>query len=259
MTTPTTVEELLPILKEARDWAARAVHQSSLEFDPRVHLGIGVFAYGFNTYKCVLLLLPHFYHEQASALLRTLWETCLNLAWVAASPDQRVEQFAGYTIVEYRRFLRNTAEWLRNAGAFEQAADYDVRLAQLEAAAEPQLSRYRQTSGRRQRLASRYSLGSLDQLARELGEPWVGEYHTFYQLACHYAHGAPGAVLFPLVLQAEPNQDEVLAPSRERSVTAGLWAIALLDRLYESFRRFLSVDLPAFPASFSERTGYQRR
>src|SRR5258706_14503237 len=58
------------------------------------------FLFGFNTYKALGIILRELYYEQASVLVRILWETTLNLAWVNEDPPKRARLFYQFTVVE---------------------------------------------------------------------------------------------------------------------------------------------------------------
>jgi hypothetical protein len=65
-----------------------------------------LFGYALDTFKSIYYLLPHTVYEQASVLYRTLWETGVNLEWIALEPELRAERFLNFTVVEYREVLR---------------------------------------------------------------------------------------------------------------------------------------------------------
>lgn len=52
---------------------------------------------------------------------------------------------------------------------------------------------YQDAKGKSRR-APNYADSSVEERARELGDPWKTDYSLFYSLASMHAHGAPGAV-----------------------------------------------------------------
>jgi hypothetical protein len=94
----------------------------------------------------------------------------------------------------------------------------------------------RQERSGRKRWSERFSGPSLEGVIRDLAAPWPAEYKTLYPLACHYTHGSPGAILFPLVAKTNEHiPDLYRQPDDDRTTQLALWSMALVSRLLAGF------------------------
>jgi hypothetical protein len=185
-----------------------------------------LFGYALNTFKSIYYLLPHTVYEQASVLYRTLWETGVNLEWIAIEPEFRAE-----------RFLEAQLRTARRAKDTDAILALTRQLAAFQQAVEQQLVQFSfcDKAGRKRTL-SRFSAPSLEAVVNEVGGEWIEEYHRDYSLSCMYTHGAPGAVLFPLY--DTPDHEIDKARSSERAGIIGASAIEVMGRIY---RRWLAT------------------
>jgi hypothetical protein len=196
-----------------------------------------LFIYALNTFKSIYYLLPHTVYEQASVLSRTLWETSVNLEWIAIDPEPRAHRFLQFTAVEHRRFIEARIRTARRAQDSDVALGLNRQLGSFERALEQQLAGFSFSDKRgRKRWRERFSAPTLQDVVREVGGEWLDEYDRDYLLGCNYTHGTPGAVLFPLYDTPDHQLDKVR--SLERSGVVGAMAIAVMSRTY---RRWLSV------------------
>jgi len=196
-----------------------------------------LFGYSLNTFKSIYYLLPHTVYEQASILYRTLWETGVNLEWIALEPELRAERFLSFTALEYKRFLEGRLRTARRAKDADTILALTRQLTAFQEAVEQQVAQFnfRDKAGRKRTL-SRFSASSLEALVRDVGGEWIEEYDRDYSLSCLYAHGAPGAVLFPLY--DTPDHEIDKARSTERAGIIGASAIEVMGRIY---RRWLAT------------------
>lgn len=219
------------------------------------------FNYCFNTYKAIGLLLPERYYENGNALLRLAWEVSLNLAWVCALPSERARAFIQFTVVETYRIYKSR---VRECEALKDKAQADaVRhlLHEFERTYASILKEYQKATGKqRGRLAQRFSLGNLEQVASELGLPWSAEYRGIYPLLCSYAHGSPGVALFPkpfVVDSAELQPEAMAATENPRTVKLALWSMAILERSYRALIDTLNIDDAAYLDDLNLRVGFR--
>ena len=140
-----------------------------------------LFIYAFNAFKSLGLLLPHLYFESAAAVLRQLWEVSLNLEWISRDARARSTAYANFTVMEYGRFIQKTQE--PGAAAEFEAATGEFRRQYLTKNSKGKIVKSRNFSNK-----------DIYYRAEELGDPWVREYSSLYDLASMNAHGAPGAV-----------------------------------------------------------------
>jgi hypothetical protein len=93
-----------------RDYIGQRVHREH-EVDDTLYSVVlfRLFRSSFNTFKAIGRLLPERFYEQACALYRMLWEAGIGLEWISRDPEARSHQYAGFTAVEYQRFLRRGA------------------------------------------------------------------------------------------------------------------------------------------------------
>src|SRR5438477_12752861 len=90
-----------------------------------------------------VVLLPDGFYEQGLAVYRMLWETGIIHEWISRDPEARSHQYAGFTVVEYQRFLRRRPQ----IGAFlkEDAGSvqmHEDRLKFFQQFMAPQLERF---------------------------------------------------------------------------------------------------------------------
>lgn len=196
-----------------------------------------LFGYALNTFKSIYYLLPHTVYEQASALYRTLWETGVNLEWIAMDPESRAQRFLNFTVVEYVRFLNGRLRTARRAKDTNAILALNQQLGTFQKLVEQQLDQFafRDKAGRKKSIG-RFSKPTLDAVVREVGGEWLEEYDRDYLLSCGYTHGAPGAVLFPLYDTPDHDIDKIR--STERAGIIGASGIEVMGRVY---RRWLAV------------------
>lgn len=98
---------VLRLFTELRDHIAERVHREHEVEDALYSFVLfHLFGYSFNTFKAIGRLLPDGFYEQGFALYRMLWEAGITLEWISRDPETRSHQYAGFTVVEYQRFLR---------------------------------------------------------------------------------------------------------------------------------------------------------
>lgn len=215
----------------------RTVGQLEIELTLYNIVAFKLFGYALNTFKSIYYLLPHTVYEQATVLYRTLWETALNLEWIAREPEARAERFLRFTAVEHRRFIEARIRSARRADDGDAVLSLTSHLRAFEQALEQQLAQFKFRDKRgKVRWRDRFSAPSLPDVVRELGGEWLEEYDRDYVLGCMYSHGAPGGVLFPLY--DTPDHQVAKAQDVERSGIAGAMAIRVMSRVY---RRWLAV------------------
>ncbi len=204
------------------------------------------FGYCFNTYKTIGLLIPEFYYEQGCALLRIMWESSVNLAWICIKPIERSRTYLQFTVVEQRKVYQSHImhfEAIRDSVAAKEAREI---LEHFEKEYGRILDEYRETKGKRQRrLAQRFSLGNLEHIVNELGEHWLKEYKILYPLLCFYAHGSPGAVVFPnpyIKDTIELTPEAYAEYDHPRTVKIALWSMAIMERSYRILIKNLDIN-----------------
>ena len=204
-----------------------------------------LFGYALNTFKSIYYLLPHTVYEQATVLYRTLWETGVNLEWIAIEPELRAERFLGFTAVEYRRFLEGRLRTARRAKDTDAILALTRQLAAFQQAVEQQLAQFSfcGKAGRKRTLI-RFSAPSLEAIVHEVGGEWIEEYDRDYSLSCMYTHGAPGAVLFPLY--DTPDHEIDKARSTERAGIIGASGIEVMGRIYRIWFATRGMEDDAF-------------
>jgi len=188
--------------------------------------------YCFNTFKAIGLLLPEFYYEQANALVRILWEASANLQWVAQEPASRAKLYAQFTVVEHRKFIQMRVNENQRLGFPDMAAKYAAELREFDHAFESVLAEYRIADTKRTRFRPRFSSPTLEDVVRDIGEPWLMEYRERYPLWCFYAHASPGAVLFPNLELREVTKEAFEEYDRPRTALVALWSMAIMERAY---------------------------
>src|SRR5438105_448604 len=100
------LDAVLRLSEELREHIGKRVHRPH-EVDETLYNFVlfRLFGYSFNTFKAIGLLLPNHYYEQAFALYRMLWEAGITLEWISSDSEDRSHQYAGFTVVEYQKFL----------------------------------------------------------------------------------------------------------------------------------------------------------
>ena len=230
-----TVRDATAVHEELRDRIADTVHR---EFDADVdHLYALVlvkgFTYAFNTYKAIGHLLPDCFYEQGAALLRILWETTLNLAWVTRRPAERSKLFLQFTVVEKRRFLQFRIGEARRLKRAASLAEAEAELKTFDEAFARILTDYRLSDRReRRKLSPRFSGPSLEDVAGEMGGEWAKEYRDTYPLLCFYAHASPGVVIFPNPFLEKITAEAFEEYDQTRTVRLALSSMAVMERAY---------------------------
>ncbi len=189
--------------------------------------------FAFNTYKAAGIILRESYYEQASVLVRILWETTLNLAWISKDPTNRAKLFCQFTVVEKRKFLSfkiDAAVRLRDATVLTQAKQ-NLLLFDKEYSHVLIDYQFDDKKGRT-KLRGRASGPTIAQEAEELGGHWAKEYREVYPLLSMYTHATPGAILFPnspdrMFDSAKREEEEM-----QRTQLTVLWSMALIERAY---------------------------
>jgi hypothetical protein len=229
------LEDIAGIHAEFRDHIADTIHAN---FDLSLPPAFGLVVvknvgYCFNTFKAIGLLLPEYYYEQASALLRILWEAAVNLAWVASDPVPRAKLYAQFTVVERRKFIQMRIAEAQRFGASEDVVKFQTELRDFDDAFAHVLADYRFDGSKNQkRLRARFSSPTLESVVREIGEPWITEYRERYPLWCYYAHASPGAVLFPNPELVEITKEAFEAYDKPRTSQTALWSMAVMERVH---------------------------
>ncbi|MEE9131037.1 MAG: DUF5677 domain-containing protein [Phycisphaerales bacterium] len=211
---------------------------------------VRLFQYAFNSYKAIDLLLPDLYYEQSSSLCRTLWETALHISWISDAPRERSRRFVQYTCVEYRRLLSRIE------------ADPQARRETLDAfdqQFERVLNDYRSRDKHgRLRLHGRATGVSVAELASSMGEPWSSEYQEFFPVWSMYTHGAPGAVLFPILPLEKASIEAFEALDTPRTILLAFWSMELLARCYRLIFPAFGLDDEEFLTELDKRIGFSR-
>jgi len=222
-----------------------SVGEFKLEYTLYNIVAFKLFGYALNTFKSIYYLLPHTVYEQASVLYRTIWETGVNLEWIAIDPEVRAERFLGFTAVEYRRFLEGRLRTARRAKDTDAILALTRQLAAFQQAVEQQLAQFsfRDKAGRK-RTHTRFSAPSLEAIVHEVGGEWIDEYDRDYSLSCMYTHGAPGAVLFPLY--DTPDHEIDRGRSAERAGIIGASGIEVMGRIYHRWLATRGMEDDAF-------------
>lgn len=214
MELPISVEDAIRSHNELRNLIAAQVHRDWVL--PNSTFSIAAFkllGFGFNTYKSIGLLLPDRHYEQGTSLLRTLWETCANFAWIQQAPDQRGTLFLGFTAIEFRKYVQRTMPFNSTEEREAFLHGFDLSFGAL-------IDVYRrQDRSGRERWAQRFSGSNLEDVVHDLEMPWTAEYKTLYPLACHYTHGSPGAILFPLIAEAEEHIPDLYRQTDDERTT----------------------------------------
>jgi len=200
-------------------------------------VALKLFGYSLNTFKSIYYLLPHTVYEQAFVLLRTLWETGVNLDWIAREPEARAERFLRFTAVEYARVLEAKIRTARRASDHDSLLLHTRELAELERILHQQLAEFVITDRKgRKRRRDRFAAPTLRDVVNEVGGDWLEEYDLHYRMGSEHTHGAPAAVLFPIHDTVDHRVDRVR--SIERSAIVGVLAIKVMSRAY---KRWLAV------------------
>jgi len=214
-------------------------------------VGAKLFTFGFNTYKSVGILLPLRHYEQGTSLFRTLWETAANFAWVRQDPDARSAQFLGYTAVEFRKLVQRSSRFGTELERKAFLVGFDAGFGEF-------INTYRQRDrGGKERWFDRFSGFSLERLVRDLGPPWTAEYSTVYKLACHYTHGSPGAILFPLFAgKFDHLPDLFKLQDDQRTAQLALWSMAVMARLHKGLLAWLETEPAPGLGELDQRLGF---
>jgi hypothetical protein len=190
------LDELLKKYGAVRE-AVTATFHREISAEPKLwpHVATLSFVYAFNTYKAIGLVLPHLYHEAASAMLRQLWEVSLNLHWMEKDPDRRAQDFCNFTVMEMRKQI--------SKGVVADAS----RLEEFDEATGHFQSKFRFADKRgRKRSHDSFAASNIENRAKELEDPWETECKLLYSLTSMHAHGAPGAILRPTFFQGSRSE-----------------------------------------------------
>lgn len=219
-----SLETVLRRHTAVREAVALAVHRE-IEAERKLWPIVAMLSlvYSFNVYKAIGLVLGERHYEAAAPMLRQLWETSLNLHWIELDPDARAQDFCNFTALEYRKQLARRA-----------SGDLDPEnvlgapsLQEFDRVARRFQEKFFTDRGGRRRPHGNFSAKDVQSRARQVGDPWKGEYSLVYDLASSHAHGAPGAVLRPLFM-ADPQRRE--ASEIDASALLALKSINLIVR-----------------------------
>jgi hypothetical protein len=229
-----TFDDIVQTHAEFRDHIADVIH-GDVEITAPAAFAL-VFmkstSYCFNTFKAIGLLLPEFYYEQANALVRILWEAAANLQWVAQEPSSRARLYAQFTVVEHRKFIQMRVNENQRLGFPQAAAKYAAELREFDEAFAAVLAEYRTADKKRTRFRARFSSPTLEDVVKDIGEPWLMEYRERYPLWCFYAHASPGAVLFPNPVLREVTKEAFEEYDQPRTALVALWSMAIMERVH---------------------------
>jgi len=211
------LQELFAKYDAIREAVTAAFH-GELSTEPKLwpHVATLSFTYAFNTYKAIGLVLPHFYHEAASSMLRQLWEVSLNLHWMERDPDRRAQDFCNFTVMEMRKQIAK--------GVGPDASE----LKEFDEATQRFQSKFRFVDrGGRTRSHDSFAASSIEMRSKELGTPWPEDFRLLYSLTSMHAHGAPGAILRPTFFQ-EPSRAEIM--DKDSTGLVAIVAMMLITR-----------------------------
>lgn len=201
-----------------------------IEFEPYNVVSLKLYGYAINTFKSIYYLIPHKVYEQATVLHRSLWETGVNLEWISLDPKKRALRFLEFTAVEHRKFIENRIREARADDDPDAVLALTRQQADFEKELDRQLSVFSYSDRRgRQRWRDRYSTLTVRELANEVGGSWAEEYDRDYALGSSCTHGAPAAVLFPLV---DPDGRLDQERATERAGIVGAMSIGAMTRIY---------------------------
>jgi len=182
------------------------------------------FAYAFNVYKAIGLVLPDFHHESGAVMLRQLWEVSLNLHWIERDSNKRAQDFCNYTIMEFRKCVQKSGDSSPLQGFDDATNRFQAEF------------RFQNKRGKNQ-THSNFAASTVQQRAEELGDPWQSDYALLYYLASMHAHGAPGAILHQHFVQQSKSPE-----AKEKDSTA-LIAYMSMKILIEDIRLLVRQGL----------------
>ena len=255
-----SVNEVISAYNEARDHIAETIHATHEVTLPPVFglVLVKTVGYCFNTFKAIGLLLPELYYEQSCALLRILWEAAVNLAWVAAEPADRARLFAQFTVVERRKFMQVRLNEATRAGNHGAAAAYEAELREFDETFGRVLADYQyEDRGRRKRLRQRFAGTHIEDIVRDLGDPWLTEYRERYPLLSFYTHASPGAVLFPNPFLKDITKEAFELYDTPRTIQVALWSIAIMERVHAIACATLNKDDAAYFDQLDDRLRFR--
>jgi len=219
---------------------------TTLAGDPSAHqnlwgfVAFQSFAYVFNVYKAIGLLLPDHYHESGAVVLRQMWEVSLSLHWIERYPEPRAQDFCNFTVMEMRKAAEKTE-------ARSSLRDFDEATKRFQ-------SKFRfQDRHRRDRTHDNFSTATVRARADELGEPWNRDYQLIYHLSSMHAHGAPGAVLHQHFVQHSRSPE-----TREIDSTALIAYLSMktiVDDVHLLVRQGFAADSEKIDAVFESVLG----
>jgi hypothetical protein len=250
------LDEVISVYGDARDHIAETIHAThEVTLPPPFGLVlVKTLGYCFNTFKAIGLLLPELYYEHGCALFRILWEAAVNLAWISAAPADRSILYAQFTVVERRRLIQLRFVEAVRGGDRERAAGHEAELREFDVAFQRVLADYwYEDKRRRKRLRQRFSGPGLEDIVRELGDPWLTEYRQRYPLLSFYTHASPGAVLFPNPFLKEVTKEAFEGYDLPRTIQVALWSIAIMERVHKVACAAFSKDDAAYFERLEER------
>ena len=167
------LEAVLRLFTELRDHIGDRVHRQH-EMDDTLYSFVlfRLFGYSFNTFKAIGLLLPDGFYEQAFALYRMLWEASIGLEWISRDPEARSHQYAGFTVVEYQRFLRRRPQIGVSLKEDEESIRmHEERLKFFQQLMATQLERFssQDKKGKTRQWGRFFGSKNVEELAREIG------------------------------------------------------------------------------------------
>jgi hypothetical protein len=251
-----SLDEMISVYSEARDHIAETIHTThEVTLPPAFGLVlVKTFGYCFNTFKAIGLLLPELYYEHSCVLFRILWEAAVNLAWISADPGSRSVLYAQFTVVERRKITQvRLAEAVRT-GDRGAAVGHEAELREFDKAFQRILADYwYEDKRRRRRLSQRFAGPGLEDIVRELGDPWLTEYRDRYPLLSFYTHASPGAVLFPNPFLKDVTKEAFEVYDRPRTIQVALWSLAIMERVHKMLCAALNKDDAAYFDRLEER------
>lgn len=253
------LEDTLKLCEELRDRIENQLYGEWELEENSFNIAVqAIFRLGFNTYKCIGLLLPELYYEQSSILLRNLWELSLNVHWIKLKPEERAKQFLGFTVVEFRKSL----ERIKQENNSLSISGLENVLNQYDKALERNLSAYQflDKKGKTRQFKDFTNL-SVEQRARELGQDWLSQYNRIYRLTSAYVHNSPGVVFFsgnisPSEAQAIEDDNTILSlpdEDKKRTEIVALYSISIMIELYQLMCSIIELDDSAYIEEFRRR------
>ena len=247
-------DAVLRLFIELRDHIGKRVHRQH-EMDDTLYSFVlfRLFGYSFNTYKAIGHLLPDGFYEQAFALYRMLWEAGIGLEWISRDPEVRSHQYAGFTVVEYQRFLRRRPQIGVSLKEDEESIRmHEERLKFFHQFMAKQLERFssEDKKGKTRQWGRFFGNKNVEELSKEIGGEWAEDYELEYASSSGYAHAAPGAVLFPI---HDPDASIARQQDVERSAMVGVKSIAVMIRTFDRWATYQGSNEREYLAGVLDR------